>query len=517
MSVILKKEKIQTNEVVCQKYNRTNVECDVIVPDIKPDIRKVLEISGFISIKDKSVRGNKVYVQGTVNMTVLYIPDGEAGSMVKSLSAVQEFNHAVDVNNHEGGALAVEAEPESFSYTLINSRKVGLRCVMGISVKVTQAKETELATGADGDSICTDTEALRVCSSAMSSESHIGIREQLELPSGKPSISEILKISVFPQSVELSLIENKAIANGQVRVCTLYTSADDGSVQFAEHNLSFSETLDALGAEEDMEGEIEYSVSDLYFEVRDDSDGEPRMIGLDVGLSAVLRGLHIHEFNVLHDAYSLSGETELAMGTTDIEVLVDNTTAQLTHKAPVNIPEGYPEISQICDVGCVASVERIFVENGEITVFGKVRCNVLYLSRSEEQPLCAFENTSDFSHSFTVPEAQADTICDAKVFTEHISYTLGGGSALDLRVVLGLSVRSFKNKPVISITEITVIPPEDNARKPCVVIYFVQKGDSLWKIAKKYHTTVAALMECNNLNCDTIYPGQQIKICRKTA
>ena len=34
MSVILNKEKIQTGDVICQKYNRTTVECDVIVPDV---------------------------------------------------------------------------------------------------------------------------------------------------------------------------------------------------------------------------------------------------------------------------------------------------------------------------------------------------------------------------------------------------------------------------------------------------------------------------------------------------
>ena len=46
MSVILKKEDIQTNDVICQKYNRTTVESDVIVPDVNPDILKVLDVSG---------------------------------------------------------------------------------------------------------------------------------------------------------------------------------------------------------------------------------------------------------------------------------------------------------------------------------------------------------------------------------------------------------------------------------------------------------------------------------------
>ena len=75
MSVILKKEDIQTNDVICQKYNRTTVESDVIVPDVNPDILKVLDVSGYITVTEKSIRSGKIYIRGTVNMTVLYAPE----------------------------------------------------------------------------------------------------------------------------------------------------------------------------------------------------------------------------------------------------------------------------------------------------------------------------------------------------------------------------------------------------------------------------------------------------------
>lgn len=44
-------------------------------------------------------------------------------------------------------------------------------------------------------------------------------------------------------------------------------------------------------------------------------------------------------------------------------------------------------------------------------------------------------------------------------------------------------------------------------------IYEVVKGDTLWAIAKRYGTTVDALVEANNIpNRDLIYPGQEIII-----
>ena len=41
----------------------------------------------------------------------------------------------------------------------------------------------------------------------------------------------------------------------------------------------------------------------------------------------------------------------------------------------------------------------------------------------------------------------------------------------------------------------------------------MQKGDTLWRIARAHGTTVAALAECNGIaDPDRIYPGQVIQI-----
>lgn len=53
--------------------------------------------------------------------------------------------------------------------------------------------------------------------------------------------------------------------------------------------------------------------------------------------------------------------------------------------------------------------------------------------------------------------------------------------------------------------------PNDN-----YIIYTVQRGDSLWKIANQYDTTVAELISLNNLGTTSLSIGQQLKIPKRT-
>jgi len=47
--------------------------------------------------------------------------------------------------------------------------------------------------------------------------------------------------------------------------------------------------------------------------------------------------------------------------------------------------------------------------------------------------------------------------------------------------------------------------------------YYVQSGDSLYSIAARYGTTIAALQKSNTLTSNTIYPGQALQIFATTA
>ncbi len=66
------------------------------------------------------------------------------------------------------------------------------------------------------------------------------------------------------------------------------------------------------------------------------------------------------------------------------------------------------------------------------------------------------------------------------------------------------SLNNLKSN-IISIGQELIVPSSK-------IIYTVQKGDSLWAIARKYSTTVDSIKSKNNLSTNVLQIGQKLKI-----
>ncbi|MBQ6553909.1 MAG: LysM peptidoglycan-binding domain-containing protein, partial [Firmicutes bacterium] len=50
---------------------------------------------------------------------------------------------------------------------------------------------------------------------------------------------------------------------------------------------------------------------------------------------------------------------------------------------------------------------------------------------------------------------------------------------------------------------------------PSVTVYIVKKGDTLWKLAKRFNTTVSEIARVNEIeDPDLIYPGERLIILK---
>ncbi|MDO5555387.1 MAG: DUF3794 domain-containing protein [Clostridia bacterium] len=84
------KENVCINQIVGQKKNEIEVEGDVIVNDIKPDVLSIISTSGIPCVYKKEIMDGKIRIDGNINTYIMYLADSE-NSAVRGLNTVLDF------------------------------------------------------------------------------------------------------------------------------------------------------------------------------------------------------------------------------------------------------------------------------------------------------------------------------------------------------------------------------------------------------------------------------------------
>lgn len=512
----LKKQTLDLNRVAASKFSQTMVKNTMIVPDNKPDIGRVMELSGNMNVTDVQIQNDKVHIQGILSVYIVYAPDGESKTTAAGISYSQEFGHTVDMPKIAPDMdVSVDSDISSLDYSLINSRKINARCTIDLSVKVSERASMEIATdAADNSTIQIKKKRIRVCSSVPCERGDIIVREQFELPAGKPSAKELLLTDVIPENVKATATNGFVNISGQLKICALYNpEGENAAPGFVEHIAQFNEQLAAQNAVDDMECEYDCKVGNVYCEVRENADGENRVVGVEILLNPNLKLNQITEISAIEDAYSTAGELSIKKQPFNIEHLLDNVTAQISHTATAGHNPASPGISQILNASATASIDNIEARDGRLVAKGTVKSHIIYLTDSPNVPIASMNSTSTFEHPLDIKNIDSNTACDAKVFVNHTGYIITGVNDVELRFVIGINVKAVSTSNIELVTELEL--QNESAPKDCAsyIIYFVQEGDTLWDIAKRYGATVKNIMKENDMRDDKLSIGDKIKIC----
>ena len=115
-------ESINITETAASGKTQTLAEGDVIVPDIKPDILKLLQVDAVSNITDKEVSEGSVSIEGKVDLRILYIPDNET-DRIKSIIASFDYKDSIENKCIEADSAAIiNTNVDRVEFSLINSR-----------------------------------------------------------------------------------------------------------------------------------------------------------------------------------------------------------------------------------------------------------------------------------------------------------------------------------------------------------------------------------------------------------
>ncbi len=497
---------MEQQSVICRSSMRlfqaeTTAEQDFIVPDIKPDIKKVLKVTATPVLHQSDYGQGRLTLSGDLLVCLCYLP--EDGTTARGMELRLPFS---DVLETGGDGCVPEVQVRRTTCNLINGRKISLRAQLSVSCFCSQTEELTLLCPEEDDDLRILQKPFSYCKTVVTEPRTVEFSERLELPAHSAPIRELLSVEPTVVIQEYQALTDRIALSGVVRVETLYLpDADPCSIARMEHELPFTEIIRADGLNED--GYCRITALPCRFEMGlcEDADGDARMVNFRYGFRLVADACNTETCDAIADAFGIC--RPVTIKSASLKTVCNCQRETLTHNLRETLP--VDGVLEVCSLTAVPRITAALLEGGVLTLNGELSVNALVLCEPDGLPeaVAATLPFTAVSEGF----GNCDEVC-ATAACDHAGYTLRADGGLELRAAIKLTVTAAKAETVGAVTQL--IPSEEVRENPCrMVVYFPREKDCLWDVAKRYGSCPKKIATVNGLDesCDCL-PCQPILI-----
>lgn len=517
MAINYEKGLLKIDQLVGEELSQHLMEGELIIPEGKPDIAKILDMGANVYVTGKEVVQDKVMVEGIIRYNLLYIAVGDDNAMVQ-VEDEMGFTQYVDLEGAKPRMTAdVFFELEHIDYDIQDSRNLSIRTVLNIECKVQHLLELEVIKDfGSQDEIQALREPIELISSSGDGSGQTIIREDVEIPEDMPSVVEILRKDAKVRLFEKKVADNRIIANGEIELKLLYLSEEaKDPIQLLQYQIPFNHFIEVQGAYQSMDCNARVWVQELDVSLRQDIIGDVRVLSVDMILFMEGRVYEIFDQDIIIDAYSPGSGLNLVKEKIELTHLVGENQVQSIIRENIEISENMPPAAQILYVEAKPLITDYSVTEGQVLMDGVLTGMVLYRPEDEGLPINSIKTDIPFSEAIEIEDVTGEMDCSCEVQVQYISHTFITPNEFELKVTVLVKVevsQTIEKEVLLDIEEMEETQDEDFG----IYVYFVQPEDNLWSIAKRYNTTINGILRYNDIeNQDALEVGSRLMIFKK--
>ena len=513
------KKNIHMNKLKCKSTLQLTLDDDFNVPDVKPDIDQIITEQGEVKINDIRAMNGKLMVKGALLFNVLYFSEGDQRPIQNMMGEIP-FDEVINMDiSCADDNPNVKWDLEDLNAGLINSRKLSVRAIVGLYVSVEELYDEETAVDADGpEDVQYINKRIEVTDVAINKKDTYRIKDEITLPANKGNISSLLYQDIGLSNIEIRLLDERFTIKGEIPVFILYSSEDEENpMEYYETEIPFSATIECSGCSEDMVDDITVGIASKSLEVKPDQDGEERVLDLEVILDMGIKVYETEEPEILCDIYCPSKEITPIVRNAAYENLVIKNNSKYRLADRVMIPEDQPRILQICHATGVIKIDDINMDGMGLLVEGVIEANILYITEDDNRPMNSIKGIIPFSQVIELKGMKPGSNYEIKPTIDQLSVMMLDSEEIEVKASVNLNTIVFDliEEPIITDIEVEELDLEKLQSMPGIIGYVVKKGDTLWRIAKNYYTTVDNILTINHLEDENIREGDKLIIMKK--
>ena len=498
------KETLHVNKSVATKKEIIMVEGDMIVPDSKPDILKTISTSGVTSIYKKEVLDGKIKVDGNINAYIMYMSEDDTDK-VRGLTTNLDFSENIKiVNAKDGMNCKLKTTLKNIEAKVINGRKIGIKATIEMEFNVYSNEEIEFIRDIP------ETQGIKMLKENLTVNSLVGVGENRIYAkdtiaiNNVDNLAEILKANIFIGDKDIKVSYNKILTKAEAEIKILYLTEDNriGNVETKVPVVGF---IDIANVTEENICDVDYEIKNVV--IKPNSVEEHSIyIEVEVGVTAFV--YEEKQMQLIQDLYS-------PIDTLDFnQRKITTITGKSSNRGIKQIREKITlqdiENKNIIDVDIIPIIEKEEKMDNIIRYEGQLELNVI-LASSELQ-IDTRNVKIPFEYDVDIMEDISNSNISLTMEIQNQDFIVQDGGIINCNIDIQMDIDISKNTTINVIDELETIG-EREKEDYSILMYIVKKGDSLWKIAKEFGSSVEDIAITNGIEDENkIMPGQKIFI-----
>lgn len=471
MEIELKCRERSRYKRLCTSRSQTVAENELIIPDTKEDILRIVCCRNQCRIKEKNVTNDCVSMTGEICATVLYVPESGAG--VRSTETVLPFELNFDAQGADSTCICItRIVCTGVDAKAVNPRKISLSasvtmeqsCYKYLDVRWFQIPENT------GDKLFFKESELQFTETVFAGEKNLGIEDDISLPEELSEAALVKAFAVFSDCGS-EIVGNKLVIKGDCNIEALFILNDE--LRTCAFKLPFSQLFTLPEEAPSPEACITPMLTGQHYEV---FDGK---LSVDIRAAVQIVCIQAQKEEFLSDAYSC--RNKLSIEKSRVSVIKSCSCERRDSRLSLSYSSDYGVQGVVSAYAAAECPERL---DGAVSV--PVTADVIYIDGEGGLRSCRVRAKAELEEAkgdICVHDISASAAFEGSTITitADLNFTSCERSCEDIEMIVG-------------ITEL-----DENVEKPSANAYMCPTEGNLWELAKRYNSDVELIKKVNSI------------------
>ena len=454
---------------------------ETAIPEYCPDLGRIVETAGQVQIRSRTADGKSITVSGAVRLTVLYTSEESVGLRSLTLTVPVTCTEAeprlaaCQCLWVTGRLLLCEAQA-------LTARRLYVRVIPELHITGFRCSVLRLCAGTaeQDDTLRMRREERTACLTVSVAERECSAALEAPAPANQPAPEDLLCSRLYPRVTGCQPVGNKLMVKGELFLSALYRCREQKLYTY-ESALPFSQIVDL--PEGAGQGECTAAAQLAGCEVRLLRSEETSGFSVTAELRLLLTTSRSETLSCVADLYSTRCDTNVETQSVTLPAAAAERSTRQESVQHLDFGRQRPFVF-VTDADCSPTPA-----GDDNDLHTTVRLRLLYLD--EEETPTVTERTAEVA----LPAVSRDAAC-ALLGAPEVAFN---GSGCDIRQTVSLRVPETGGQTLPTVTSVELLTDRQPGRRPSLVMRRLAEGESLWDVAKQYHTDEELIRTVNHL------------------